>query len=76
MSNDAGAETGSNFRFQYLYAALLGMQMYNRKSNSTEIICEIGNDITAKDRLGNLTSYQLTRTDDASSISETKIKKV
>lgn len=75
MSNDAGAETGSNFRFQYLYAALLGMQMYNRKLNSTEIICEIGNDITTKDRLGNLTSYQLTRTDDASSISETKIKK-
>jgi hypothetical protein len=69
MSNDAG-------RFQYLYAALLGMQMYNRKSDSIEIICEIGNDITAKDRLGNLTSYQLTRTDDTNSISEAKIKKV
>jgi Cap4, dsDNA endonuclease domain len=75
MTNDAGAETSSNYRFQYLYAALLVMQMYNRKSDSTEIICEIGNDITTKDLLGNITSYQITRTDDTSPISETKIKK-
>jgi hypothetical protein len=75
MSDDAGAEASSNFRFQSLYAALLAMQMYNGKNDLTEVICEINNDITTKDRQGYLVSYQLTRTDDTNSIPRKKILK-
>lgn len=74
MSDDAGAETTSNYRFQHVYAALLAIQMYNQKSDFVEITCEIGNDIIAKDDQGNLTAYQITRTD-GFSISKDKIRK-
>ena len=74
MSDDAGAETSSNYRFQSLYAALLAMQMYNGKG-LTEVTCEINNDITTKDKNGYLVSYQLTRTNDTDSVSREKIRK-
>jgi hypothetical protein len=72
MSDNAGAETTSNYRFQHVYAALLAIQMYNQKNDFAEIICEIDNDIVAKDNQGNLTAYQITRTD-GYSISKDKI---
>lgn len=74
MSDDAGAETASNYRFQHVYTALLAIQMYNQKNDFTKIICEIGNDIIAKDKQGNLTAYQITRTD-GRFIPQDKIKK-
>jgi hypothetical protein len=74
MFRDAGAETSSNYRFQHLYTALLGIQMYNQKIDFTELICEIDNDIIAKDRLGNITAYQITRTDSLDSVPQKKIE--
>lgn len=63
MSSEAGRETGNNYRFQFMYVALLAMQMYNRKNNFVELICEYENDIAAKDKDGRFTSYQITRSD-------------
>ena len=73
MTNETGPETARNYRYQYLYAALLAMQMYNRKNNFVEIICEYDNDITAKDQSGTLTSYQITRSDTIGAIPQSKV---
>ena len=63
MSAGAGSETPSNYRFQYPYTALLAMQMYNKKSDFVELICEYEDDIVAKDKDGRFTSYQVTISD-------------
>jgi hypothetical protein len=75
MSTNAGSETPRNYRFQYLYATLLAIQMYNRKNDFVELICEGDDDITAKDKNGGLTSYQVTRSDYVRTIPNEKIVK-
>lgn len=75
MSGEAGKETATNYRFQYLYVALLAMQMYNKNINFVELICEDENDVAAKDKNGKFTSYQITRSDYIRTIPKGKIIK-
>ena len=75
MSAGAGSETPSNYRFQYSYTALLAMQMYNKKSDFVELICEYEDDIVAKDKDGRFTSYQVTISDYFRTVPNEKIVK-
>ncbi len=73
MATDSGAQTSTNYRFQYLYTGLLAMQMYNKKSDFIRLVCEYDDDIVAEDKTGALTAYQITRSDTINSIPQAKV---
>ncbi len=66
-SSDTGDDTGSRFRYQYCYAALLAVKIISEDSDIVEVICENYDDILLKRSSGKFVAVQVkTRSPDQS----------